>query len=127
MFSAEQKKVYIQDADGKLFDAATGDPVAGEPPADLDNVHLNNRVRGALDAAVGQLTLLSHDPGKRYDAAQAVFKSRAESALPTVEKALSEETDSRVKVALRAGMGCHPAHDARHLRSGQAQGDCHRA
>ena len=100
MFSAEQKKVYVQDADGKLFDAATGAPVAGEPPADLDNVHLNNRVRGALDAAVGQLTLLSHDPGKRYDAAQAVFKSRAESALPTVEKALSEETDNRVKVAL---------------------------
>src|ERR1700728_3218287 len=100
MFSAEQKKVYIQDADGKLFDAATGDPVAGDPPADLDNVHLNNRVRGALDAAVGQLTLLSHDPDKRYAAAQAVFKSRAESALPTVEKALSEETDGRVKVAL---------------------------
>jgi urea transport system permease protein len=100
MFSAEQKKVYIQDADGKLFDAATGDPVAGDPPADLDNVHLNNRVRSALDAAVGQLTLLSRDPDKRYEAAQAVFKSRAESALPTVEKALSEETDSRVKVAL---------------------------
>jgi urea transport system permease protein len=100
MFSAEQKKVYIQDADGKLFDAATGDPVAGDPPADLDNVHLNNRVRSALDAAVGQLTLLSRDPDKRYEAAQAVFKSRAESALPPVEKALSEETDSRVKVAL---------------------------
>ncbi len=26
MFSAEQKKVYIQDADGKLLDAATGAP-----------------------------------------------------------------------------------------------------
>jgi urea transport system permease protein len=100
MFSAEQKKVYIQDAAGKLSDAATGEPVAGDPPADLDNVHLNNRVRGALDAAVGQLTLLSHDPDKRYTAAQAVFKSRAASALPTVEKALAGETDSRVKVAL---------------------------
>jgi urea transport system permease protein len=100
MFSAEQKKVYIQDAAGKLFDAATGRPTTGEPPADLDSVHLNNRVRGALDAAVGQLTLLSHDPNKRYAAAQAVFKSRAKGALPTVEKALAEETDARVKVAL---------------------------
>ncbi len=100
MFSAEQKKVYIQDAAGKLFDAATGEAVAGEPPADLDNVHLNNRVRGALDAAVGQLTLLSRNPDKRYAAAEAVFKSRSAGALPTVEKALAQETDSRVKVAL---------------------------
>jgi urea transport system permease protein len=100
MFSAEQKKVYIQDSAGKLFDAATGEAVAGEPPADLDNVHLNNRVRGALDAAVGQLTLLSRDPDKRYAAAQAVFKSRSASALPIVEKALAQETDNRVKVAL---------------------------
>ncbi len=100
MFSAEQKRVYIQDSAGKLFDAATGEAVAGEPPADLDNVHLNNRVRGALDAAVGQLTLLSRDPDKRYAAAQAVFKSRAAGALPTVEKALAQETDNRVKVAL---------------------------
>ncbi|HEX4042156.1 MAG TPA: urea ABC transporter permease subunit UrtB, partial [Xanthobacteraceae bacterium] len=100
MFSAEQKKVYIQDSAGKLFDAATGEAVAGEPPADLDNVHLNNRVRGALDAAVGQLTLLSRDRDKRYAAAEAVFKSRSAGALPTVEKALAQETDSRVKVAL---------------------------
>ncbi|HTV30731.1 MAG TPA: urea ABC transporter permease subunit UrtB [Xanthobacteraceae bacterium] len=100
MFSAEQKKVYIQDSAGKLFDAATGEAVAGEPPADLDNVHLNNRVRGALDAAVGQLTLLSHDPDKRYAAAQAVFKSRAAGALPTIEKAIAQETDNRVKTAL---------------------------
>jgi urea transport system permease protein len=100
MFSAEKKAVYVQDADGHLFDAATGQPVAGPPPDDLDSVHLNNRLRGAIDAAMGQLTLLSHDPDKRYDAAQAVFKSRAATALPTLEKALSQETVGRVKVAL---------------------------
>ena len=100
MFSAEQKTVYIQDDSGKLFDAATGQPVAGEPPADLDNVRLNNRVRGAIDAAVGQLTLLSRDPDKRYAAAQAVFKSRAKSALPTLEKAIAQETVGPVKVVL---------------------------
>ncbi len=100
MFSAEKKAVYVQDADGHLFDAATGQPVTGQPPDDLDSVHLNNRLRGAIDAAMGQLTLLSHDPDKRYAAAQAVFKSRAATALPTLEKALSQETVGRVKVAL---------------------------
>jgi urea transport system permease protein len=100
MFSAEKKAVYIQDAGGHLFDAATGQPVAGAPPDDLDSVHLNNRLRGAIDAAMGQLTLLSHDPGRRYQAAQAVFKSRATTALPTLEKAIAQETDGRVKTAL---------------------------
>ncbi len=100
MFSAEKKAVYIQDAAGKLFDAATGEPVAGDPPADLDTVRLNNRLRGVIDAALGQLTLLSRDPDKRYEAAQAVFKSRAASALPTLETAIGKETDGRIKVAL---------------------------
>jgi urea transport system permease protein len=100
MFSVEKKAVYIQDNAGKLFDAATGQPVSGEPPADLDNVRINNRLRGAIDAALGQLTLLSRDPQKRYEAAQAVFKSRAATALPTLEKAIAAETDRGVKRAL---------------------------
>ena len=100
MFSAERKAVYIQDGAGKLTDAATGEPVAGAPPADLDTVNINNRLRGAIAAALGQLTLLSNDPQKRYEAAQAVFKSRAADALPTLETAIAKETDSRTKVEL---------------------------
>jgi urea transport system permease protein len=100
MYSAEKKAVYIQDSDSKLFDAATGQAVAGDPPADLDTVNINNRVRGVIDAALGGLTLLAADPGKRFDAAEAVFKSRQASALPTLESALAKETDGRVKRAL---------------------------
>ena len=58
MFSAERKAVYIKDDSGKLTDAATGQPIAGDAPADLDNVRINNRLRGAIDAALGGLTLL---------------------------------------------------------------------
>jgi urea transport system permease protein len=100
MYSAERKAVYIQDDASKLFDAATGQPVAGDPPADLDTVSINNRLRGTIDAAIGGLTLLSHDPGKRYDAAQAVFKSREASVLPTLESAIAKEQDPRIKQAL---------------------------
>src|SRR5271154_6630080 len=87
MFSAANKSVYIQDDAGKLTDAATGAPVPGDPPADLDTVNINNRLRGALDAALGGLTLLSADPAARFGAAQAVFKSREASALPALESA----------------------------------------
>jgi urea transport system permease protein len=100
MFSAEKKSVYIQDDASKLTDAATGQPVPGDPPDDLDNVHLNNRVRGALDAALGALTLLSPDPAKRFDAAQAVFKSREATALPALEAAIAKEQDPSIKRAM---------------------------
>jgi urea transport system permease protein len=97
MFSAEKKAVYIQDDASKLTDAATGQPVPGDPPDDLDTVRLNNRVRGALDAALGALTLLSADPAKRLGAAQAVFKSREATALPALEAALAKEQDPGIK------------------------------
>ena len=100
MFSAAQKKVYVQDDSGKLFDAATGQPIAGAPPDDLDNVRINNRLRGTIDAALGTLTLLSKNPATRYKAAQAVFKSHEASALPTLEKAIAQETVSSVKIAM---------------------------
>ena len=45
-------------------------------------------------------TLFSSDANTRYAAAQAVFKSRAVSVLPAVEKALAGETSSSVKLAL---------------------------
>jgi urea transport system permease protein len=100
MFSAESKAVYVKDESGKLTNAATGEAIAGDAPADLDNVRVNNRLRGAIDAALGGLTLLASDPGTRFEAAQAVFKSRAANALPTLETALAKEQDPRVKRAL---------------------------
>src|SRR4030095_16999339 len=53
-----------------------------------------------VEAALGGLTLLAVDPAKRYEAAQAVFKSREAAALPTLDAAIAKETDARVKRAL---------------------------
>ncbi|MFN3657996.1 MAG: urea ABC transporter permease subunit UrtB [Pseudolabrys sp.] len=99
LFSAEAKKVYIKDNAEKLTDALTGEAVA-TPPSDTDNVRLNNRVRGLIEAALGSLTLMAQEPQRRFDAAQAVFKSRDAGALPALDKALAAETDARVKRAL---------------------------
>jgi urea transport system permease protein len=100
VFSAEKKAVYIKDDSGKLIDAATGNPVTGDVPADVDVVRLNNRLRGAIEAALGGLTLLASDPAARYEAAQAVFKSRKANALPTLEAAIAKEQDPGVKRAM---------------------------
>src|SRR6185369_3163260 len=69
-------------------------------PAGLSPVRVNNRVRRAIEAALGSLTLLSPDPAKRLEAAKAVFKSKDASVLATLEAAINKETDSRVRKAL---------------------------
>ncbi|MGE0563220.1 MAG: urea ABC transporter permease subunit UrtB [Pseudolabrys sp.] len=99
MFSAAEKKVYIKGADDKLTDAATGAAVTSAP-ADTDNVRLNNRLRGMLNAALGSLTLSAGDPARRLDAANAVFKSRDESALPALDKAIANEKEPAIKKAM---------------------------
>jgi urea transport system permease protein len=99
LFSAQAKKVFIKDKAGALTDAATGQAVA-TLPADIDNVRLNNRVRGMLGAAIGALTLMAKEPARRLEAAQAVFKSREAGALPALDKAITGETDANVKRAM---------------------------
>jgi urea transport system permease protein len=100
LFSAEQKRVFFKDEADSLFDAASGSPATGSPPADLAPVRLNNRLRRIVEATLGGLTLLAPDPGKRLEAAQAVFKSKDANALPALEQAIAKETNARVKRAL---------------------------
>jgi urea transport system permease protein len=98
LFDAATKKIYVREKSGRVLDASTGE--AASAPAGVKTVRLNNRLRRAIEAALGSLTLLSSDPGKRYEAAQAVFKSRDAAALPTLDAAIAKETNSGVKRAL---------------------------
>jgi urea transport system permease protein len=100
LFSAESKRIFIRDRSDRLIDAATGEPIAGSPPTDLTPVRLNNRLRRIVEAALGGLTLMAPDPGKRLEAAQAVLRSKDANALPALDQAIAKETDARVKQAL---------------------------
>jgi urea transport system permease protein len=99
LFDPDAKKVYVREPIGTFVEAATGVAAPAEPPG-LRPVRLNNRLRRSVEAALGGLTLLAPDPKQRFDAAQAVFKSRDANALPALETALAKETDARVKAAL---------------------------
>jgi urea transport system permease protein len=104
LFFAADGKIYLRDKAGALSDAATGAAVA-TAPADLKPVRANNRVRRAIEAAMGSLTLLSADPAKRLEAAQAVFKSRDATALPVLEQAIAKETNGKIRTALEEARG----------------------
>jgi urea transport system permease protein len=99
-FSAAERKVFFRNEQERMFAAESGNAVSDAPPADLAQVRLNNRIRGILQAALGSLTLLSPDPARRFAAAQAVFKSRDQNALPALDQAIAKETDARIKRAL---------------------------
>jgi urea transport system permease protein len=98
VYDPTSKKVFIK-TESDVIDAITGRPATGAP-ANLENVRVTNRLRRAIDAALGTMTLLSSSAAKRLEAAQAVFKSRDANALPAVESALAKETDPAVIRAL---------------------------
>ena len=99
LYRPDDKAVFVRTKAGRLFDPRSGAELTETPPG-LKPVRVNNRVRRALDAALGSLTLLAADPAKRLAAADAVFKGRDAAALPALEAALAKESDPRVKRAL---------------------------
>ena len=99
VFVPDTKAVYIKDAAGQVTDAVTGKPVT-PAPATLKSVRLNNRVRGALVAAMGTAMLASSDPAQRAEAARTIFHARDAAALPALTAAEAKETDSTAKTAI---------------------------
>ena len=93
-------QVFIRDAAGNLLNAETGQPL-GAAPGDLKPIRVNNRIRRAIEAALGGLTLLSADAGTRMEAARAVFRSRDAAVLPTLAHAIAQESDATVRQALQ--------------------------
>ena len=97
---ADDQRIYLRDRNGQLLEAASGQPAEAAAASGLKPVRINNRIRRSIEAALGGLTLLSADPAKRLEAAQAVFKSKDPKALPALETAIGKETDAAIKRAL---------------------------
>jgi urea transport system permease protein len=83
----------------QVTDAATG--AAATLPESAEDVSNNNRMRGALEATLATLRLLSPDVVARRAAVDELMRaSLDESQLPLVEKALAAETDAGLKARL---------------------------
>jgi len=92
------KRVLIVDSDAGV-DAVTGEKISPLPEA-LDDVVVNNRLRGELDAALAALKLVSHDRTVRLAAAKALSSGADAAILPLVHKALEHEGDPAIKPML---------------------------
>ena len=92
------KAAFYKNSAGKPVDARTGKVLPADP-ADPQLVRVNNRLRSTIDAALGTLTLLSPDPGKRIQAADSVFKTRDPNSLAAIDTMLAKETNTSVRRA----------------------------
>jgi urea transport system permease protein len=85
--------------DGTMLDAVVGTRVTANE-AELERVRVNNRLRRAIEAALGSLTLMSPDSGVRRQAAEAVFKSRDPGAIPALDAAIAAEKDEAIRAVM---------------------------
>ncbi len=90
-------KAYVMQ-DDQAIDPATGQSVA--LPDDAEDVVNNSRMTTELDAALASTKLASPDAKVRAEAIDSLKAAVDDSLLPVIDKALSTETDSRLKKQL---------------------------
>ena len=84
-----------------LTDPLSGAGIGQASGSELDQVSVNNRLRGVLRGALGSLTLASNDAGKRSAAADAMFRTRDPQQLPLLEEALAREADGAARARMQ--------------------------
>jgi urea transport system permease protein len=104
---APDGRVLILDTVGgttKLSDAATGQEISGVEADSLDRIIVNNRLRGAIDAALGALTLFSPERDARLAAAQDALRHPSAATMALLDKALAVEQDSEIRAAMQQSL-----------------------
>ena len=84
----------------RIADAITGEALGERGQRALRKVRINNRLRQAVKAGLGALTLGSADPAARIRAADAVFRSAQPDMVAPLQAALAREADSKVATRL---------------------------
>jgi urea transport system permease protein len=91
--------ILIKTDDGYL-DARTGQKAVDINEDDVNPVKVNNAVRRAIEAAKGGLDLFAADAVVRQRAAEQLFTSHDEAALPLLARALAQEKNAGALAAM---------------------------
>lgn len=81
----------------RLTDPLTGEDYGEVKRREVKKIKVNNKLRRAIRAALGGLTLRNPDPEARARAAEAIFKARVAGAVGALESALAAESDPDVR------------------------------
>ena len=96
--------IVAPDDPTKLTDALSGKPVTGLAPDGISRIIVNNRLRGAIEAALGALSLFSTDRATRLNAARDALKHPSAESAERLKKALAGETDPEIRAAMQEGL-----------------------
>ncbi len=102
-----EHRVVISVTDGgttRVRDAVTGDDIPGANPDDFDRIIVNNRLRGAIEGALGALTLFSSDPAARLGAAQDALRHPSVGEAALLEKAIAAEQQPEIRAAMQLSL-----------------------
>jgi len=103
LIKAPDGYILVSDAT-KLTDPIAGSAVSGVPVDDAERIRVNNRLRGAIEAALGELTLFSSDPTARLAAAQDALRHPSPDQAALLEKAIAAEHDTAIKAAMQQSL-----------------------
>ena len=98
VYVTTEGRVLVADADGNAVDPV--DDRKLPLPEGSDGITINNRLRGALDAAQSGLQLLSPDVAVRRAGAAALMQAADVEQLPLIQRALADERDDATKASL---------------------------
>jgi urea transport system permease protein len=99
LYVGADRALFIHTQTG-FADARTGAAAPAVSAGALRKVRLNNRVREAIDGALGTLRLFAADPAQRTAAANAVFHAHDPHALAALDRAIAAEKDADVRRAM---------------------------
>jgi len=99
---SDQKLVTTERAGRRyrLTDPLTREPIGSAGRREVTKIRINNKVRGAISAALSQLELQSQNPETRLAAAQAAPSHGSREMIAQLERALAAETNDAVRSAM---------------------------
>jgi urea transport system permease protein len=110
LYTTSDKRTVIVEPSGSgggggaraLLDPVTGAKVGeAASESDVDRVRVNNRLRGAIAAALSKLSLFSTNRDERLAAARDAMRYGSADSAAALERALATETDPEVKAAIQ--------------------------
>ncbi|MFN0264947.1 urea ABC transporter permease subunit UrtB [Tepidamorphus sp. 3E244] len=100
---ADNSVVIVREtnADVKLFDPLTMEPIGTAQENELRKVKIKNSIRRLIADAVSGLTLRAKDPAVRMEAAETMFSRPDASMIETLDEVIANEQDPSVRTAFR--------------------------
>jgi urea transport system permease protein len=103
LIKAPDGRILVSDTT-RLTDPVTGADVSGVAADTADRIRVNNRLRGAIEGALGELTLSSSDPTARLAAAQDALRHPFADQAQLLEKAIAAEKEPAIRAAMEQSL-----------------------